>query len=207
MNRKGIAVYVRVSTKRQDTKNQEPDLRAWLKANRKGRPVSWFRDEFTGAVLKRPGMQKLDAAIRDGDVGTVVVWRLDRLGRTAHELLGWLNQLEVTGVEFISIRDAIDTTTPAGKLLRTMLAGFAEYEREVLSERIKAGISKAKAAGKHWGGRTAGHRTRLTPERLRSIGALLAAGKQKAQIARELGISERSVYRGIELVHDHPDSR
>ncbi|MCP3978984.1 MAG: recombinase family protein [bacterium] len=115
MCKKGIAVYLRVSTTGQDLASQEPDLKAWLRGNRKGRRVTWYRDTFTGATMKRPGMQDLEADIRTGKIGTVVVWRLDRLGRTVLELLTWLDALDVAGVEFVSVRDAVDTTTAAGR--------------------------------------------------------------------------------------------
>jgi len=200
MIKKTIAVYVRVSTAGQDLQSQEPDLKAWLKANRKGRRVSWYRDKFTGTTMRRPGMIELEADVHAGQVGAVVVWRLDRLGRTAHELLSWLNQLDVAGVEFVSVRDAIDTATPAGKLLRTMLAGFAEYEREVISERVRAGIKKARASGKRWGGRKPGARTKLTPQVLRTIRAALGEGTSKAEIARQLHVDRSTVYEAIELI-------
>ena len=199
MSKKGIAVYLRVSTTGQDLASQEPDLKAWLRSNRKGRRVSWYRDKFTGATMKRPGMEKLDAAIRAGTIGTIVVWRLDRMGRTVLELLTWLQALDVAGVEFVSVRDAIDTRTPAGKLMRTMLAGFAEYERELLSERVKAGQRKARAQGKSWGGRQTGMRPKLTPKVVRSVKALVRSGTPKAEIARQLGIDRKSVYNALEL--------
>jgi DNA invertase Pin-like site-specific DNA recombinase len=80
--KKAIAVYLRVSTTGQDVKSQEPDLRAWVRANSRGGTVRWFRDQFTGATLNRPEMRHLETDVRSGRVGTVVVWRLDRLGRT-----------------------------------------------------------------------------------------------------------------------------
>ena len=89
----------------------------------------------------RPEMERLERDVRSGAVATIVVWRLDRLGRTALETLSFLEQLEATGVEFISIRDGFDASSPTGRLLRTILAAFAEYEREVMSERIRAGIA------------------------------------------------------------------
>lgn len=199
---KSIAVYLRVSTAGQDLAAQEPDLRAWLKANRKGRRVSWYRDKFTGTTLRRPGMADLEADVQAGKIGAVVVWRLDRVGRTAVELLSWLKSLEVAGVEFVSVRDAIDTSTAAGKLLRTILAGFAEYEREVISERIRAGIRKARAQGKKWGGRKPGARTKLTPKVLKSIRALLREETPKAEIARQLKIDRSTVYQAEKLIAD-----
>ena len=130
---KTIAVYVRVSSAGQDLAAQEPDLKAWLKTHRKGRRVVWYWDKFTGVSMRRPGMAKLEADVRAGKVGTILVWRLDRVGRTTAELLSWLANLELAGVEFVSVRNAIDTSTADGRLLVTILAGFAEYEREVLS--------------------------------------------------------------------------
>jgi len=88
----------------------------------------------------------------------------------------------------------------AGRLLKVILAGVSEYEGEVIRERIKAGIAKAKAQGKRWGGRQVGHRTRLTGKKLTAVDALLKEGTAKAEIARQLNISERSVYRAVELI-------
>ncbi len=191
---------MRVSSAGQDLAAQEPDLKAWLKTHRKGRRVVWYRDTFTGTTMKRPGMAKLEADVRVGKVGTILVWRLDRVGRTAVELLSWLKDLELAGVEFVSVRDAIDTSTAAGKLLRTILAGFAEYEREVISERVRAGIKKAQAQGKRWGGRAQGSRTKLTPGVIKTIGASLREGTSKAEVARQLGIDRSTVYEAIELI-------
>jgi len=104
MSQLSIAVYVRVSSSGQDLGSQEPDLKAWLKAHAKGRRVAWYRDTFTGKTLRRPGMRKLEAGLNARQIGTLVVWRLDRLGRTAREMLTFLDQLEATGVEFVSVR-------------------------------------------------------------------------------------------------------
>lgn len=199
MRSKAIAVYLRVSTTGQDLASQEPDLKAWLRSNRKGRRVTWYRDKFTGATMKRPGMQDLEADIRAAKVGTVVVWRLDRLGRTVLELLSWLQQLDVAGVEFVSVRDSIDTTTAAGRLFRTILAGFAEYERELIGERVRAGQAKARARGKRWGGRKPGTRPKLTDDVVRSVKTLVGDGVPKAKVARQLGIDRKSVYAALEL--------
>lgn len=195
MKQRSIAVYVRVSTTGQDTASQEPDLEAWLKANAGGRPVRWYRDTFTGKTLRRPAMLELEQDLRSGRVGVVVVWRLDRLGRTAPETLAFLQDLDIAGVDFVSVRDGVDGRSAAGRLFRTILAGFAEYEREVISERIRAGIARAKADGKRWGGKKVGQRHKLTPEKLRALHGLLATGTKKAAIARQLGISRSSLYR------------
>ena len=127
--------------------------------------------------------------------------RLDRLGRTAPELLPFLKRLDDTGVQFVSLRDGFDHTSPSGRLLRTILAGFAEYEREVITERIVAGIAKAKAAGKRWGGRKPGLRPTLNAAKLRAVQALLEAGTPKTEVARQLRISRSTVYTAIALLN------
>lgn len=194
---KTIAIYLRVSTIGQDVASQEPDLKAWLRVHGRKRPVGWYRDTFTGKTFKRPAMHQLEEDIRSAKIGTVVVWRLDRLGRTASETLRFLDDLDAGGVGFVSVRDGIDSTSAAGRLLRTILAGFAEYEHEVISERIHAGIARAKAAGKRWGGKKLGQRSKLTKEKLGALNDLLAAGKNKAAIARQLGISRSTIYRSL----------
>jgi DNA invertase Pin-like site-specific DNA recombinase len=199
MDKQAIAIYLRVSTANQDLRSQEPDLKAWLTAHGRGRPVRWYRDIFSGKTMRRPAMETLEADIVAGKVSTVVVWRVDRLGRTAAGVLAFLERLDVATVKFVAVRDGFDSDTPAGRLVRGVLAQVAAYEREVISDRIRAGIAKAKADGKRWGGRKKGQRTRLTDKTVHSINALLAAGTKKAEIARQLRLSERSVYRAGEL--------
>lgn len=200
MNDKRIALYARVSSSGQDLASQKPDLQQWAETHLNGREVVWYEDTCTGATMTRPGMDALESDLWAGSIGAMVVWRLDRLGRTASEMLVFLEQLEATGIEFVSIRDGVDAASPTGRLLRTILAGFAEYEREVISDRIRAGIAKAKANGKRWGGRSPGLRPILTPERLQVIQTLLAGGTSRAEIARQLGISRSSVYEAIRLL-------
>ncbi len=207
MSTKHIAIYVRVSSSGQDVASQEPDLHAWECEHADGRQVLWYRDTFTGATFARPGIEALERDARAGLVDCIVVWRLDRLGRTAAQTLSFLSQLDELGVELISIRDGFDAGSATGRLLRTILAGFAEYEREVISERVRAGILAAKAQGKRWGGRKPGLRPTLTPARLQVIEALLDAGTAKTEIARQLGISRSTVYESIGIIAHQPKAR
>jgi len=200
MGKKLIAVYLRVSTANQDLRSQEPDLKSWLRVHGRGRDIRWYRDTFSGRTMRRPGIEQLETDVAAGKVDTVVVWRVDRLGRTAAGMLAFLEQLDESGVTFVAVRDGFDSGTPAGRLVRGVLAQVAAYEREVISDRIRAGIAKAKADGKRWGGRKKGQRTRLTEKKVLSISALLAAGTKKAEIARHLGIGERSVYRALGIL-------
>lgn len=211
MSRRHAAVYVRVSSTGQDLASQEPDLSAWIAQHVADDPVRWYRDVSSGANFERPAFDLLARAVAAGHVSRIVVWRLDRLGRTAAQTLAFLAQLDRLGVEFVSIKDGFDATSPTGRLLRTILAGFAEYEREVISQRIRAGIARARASGKRWGGRRPGLRPKLTPARVQMIQTLAASGTPKTEIARQLRLSRSSVYMAMTLeqgnAHDVPLSR
>src|SRR5262245_47576205 len=109
--KKATAIYLRVSTSGQDVASQEPDLRVWLRAHGRRGSVLWYHDRFTGATLERPGMRKLEDDIQSGKVETLVVWRLDRLGRTAGQTIMFLDGLRDAGVRFVSLRDGVDTSS------------------------------------------------------------------------------------------------
>lgn len=193
-----VAVYVRVSSSTQDTRSQEPDLQTWSRAQTDD--VAWYRDKATGTNLDRPGLERLLADARSGRIGKVVVWRLDRLGRTARGLLTLLEELQTLGVGFVSLREGFDLATPAGRLMAGVLASVAAYETEVRKERQLAGIAKAKESGKKWGGRKPGTRVRLTGEKERLIRQLHAEGKPIAGIARLVGLTRKTVYAALERI-------
>jgi len=132
----------------------------------------------------------------------VVCRRLDRLGRTARGLLALLDELQALNVGFVSLREGIDLSTPAGRLMLVVLAGVSQYETEVRKERQLAGIAKAKADGKKWGGRMPGTRIRLSVEKEALIRQLHAEGKAIAAIARLVGLSRKSVYKALEPTRD-----
>ncbi len=110
-----IAVYVRVSTHKQDTKSQEPDLQQWVTAFGNGSPVTWYRDKATGKTMDRPGWKRLEADMRAGKIGALVCWRLDRWGRTASGLTALFEELTARRVNLVSLKDGIDLSTPAGR--------------------------------------------------------------------------------------------
>jgi len=147
-----IAVYLRVSTRRQDTRSQEPDLKRWLDAFANGSEVRWYRDHATGKSMDRPGWKKLDAELDGGNVSQVVVWRLDRLGRTASGLTALFEKLVSRRVGLVSLKDGFDLSTAAGRLMANLLASVASFELELRAERVLAGQAAARAAGKRWGG-------------------------------------------------------
>ena len=143
---KHVAIYVRVSGKTQDTRSQKPDLERWATAQ--DTPVKWYSDRFTGKTMSRPGWGQLEADIAAGKVSTIVCWRVDRLGRTAKGLTALFADLQAQGINLISLKDGLDLSTPAGRLMAHVLASVAQFETEVRVERILAGQAVARAAGK-----------------------------------------------------------
>jgi len=190
-----IAVYVRVSSRKQDTKSQAPDLERWAAAHANDEAVKWYHDKFTGKTMERQGWQRLEAAIHRGDVSKVVVWRLDRLGRTASGLTGLFDDLRSRNVGLVSLKDGLDLNTPAGRLMANVLASVAQYETEIRAERTLAGQAVARANGKCWGGSRKGRRIWVTPEQERMILRLHSEGEKIAAIARTVNLSRPTVYR------------
>jgi DNA invertase Pin-like site-specific DNA recombinase len=191
-----VGIYLRVSSRQQDERSQEPDLQTWARAQAED-AVTWFKDKFTGTTMDRPGLERLLADVRAGKINKVVVWRLDRLGRTAKGLLTLLDELQALGVGFVSLREGFDLAIPAGRLMAGVLASVAAYETEVRKERQLAGIAKAKAEGKSWGGRKVGTRVRLTVEKEKLIRQLHTEGQPVAAIARLVGLTRKTVYKAI----------
>lgn len=195
-NRKHTAVYVRVSTASQDHASQLPDLERWTQAH--DGPVVWYRDKFTGKTMDRPAMAKLTLALHRGEVARIVVWRLDRLGRTAKGLCELFDDLRARQVDLVSLRDGFSLASPAGRLHARILASVAEYETEVRAERVRAGQTAAKARGKRWGGSEKGRLLKVTPEQVEAISTMVAQGHEITRIARITGLSRPTVYRVLE---------
>lgn len=190
--RKHIAIYVRVSSKQQDQRSQEPELERWQKAQEG--EIVWYRDKFTGRTMQRPGMDKLLKAIERGEVSTIVVWRLDRLGRTAKGLTALFEDLRSKGVGLVSLKDGLDLGTPAGRLMANVLASVAAYETEVRAERVLAGQAAARARGKRWGGSCKGRRVKVKKEQAALVRRMRGEGAAVAAIARATGLSRPTVY-------------
>jgi DNA invertase Pin-like site-specific DNA recombinase len=187
------AIYMRVSSRAQDMAAQEPDLKRWAQAH--GDSVVWYRDKFTGKSMDRPGWNKLANAINSGKIGKVVVWRLDRLGRTAKGLTALFEELAQKKVNLISLRDGIDLHTAAGRLMANVLASVAQYETEVRAERVRAGQHAARKNGVTWGGSKPGWRWKVTDDQATAVVDMKKAGKPITQIARVTGLSRPTVYR------------
>lgn len=197
MTDKHVAIYIRVSTSQQDTASQKPDLERWAEGQRQ--PVKWYHDKISGKTMDRPGMGKVLAAIERGEVSAVVCWRLDRLGRTAKGLTALFEDLQKARVNLVSLKDGLDLTTPAGRLMANVLASVAMFETEVRAERILAGQAVAKANGKTWGGSEPGRliANGATKEQVDAIQKMSRAGSGVTEIARATGLSRPTVYRHL----------
>jgi putative DNA-invertase from lambdoid prophage Rac len=181
-------LYARVSTNDQQTlAMQIRALREYVA--RRGWTVALQIREIGSGAVERKAREQLIEAARRREIDVVLVWRLDRWGRSVTDLLATLQELEHLGVGFVSLTEALDLTTPAGRAIAGLLAIFAEFEREILRERTRAGLAQARLNGKHLGRPlTAGLYTA-------EIRKLHRAGVAKAEIARRLQIGRTSVRR------------
>ena len=176
--------YARVSTTQQDEALQQDALET-------ARVDRIFVDKASGATASRPALDELLGQLRAGD--TVVVWRLDRLGRSLRHLIDVVGDLEQRGVGLRSLTESIDTSTPGGKLIFHVFGALAEFERDLIRERTQAGLAAARARG-----RVGGRPTVWTPEKLAAARAMYEEGEQDvATIARVVGVSRATVYRGL----------
>jgi putative DNA-invertase from lambdoid prophage Rac len=181
-------LYARVSTNDQQTiPLQIRALREY--AARRGWTIAMQVKEVGSGASQRQPREKLLEAARRREIDVVLVWRLDRWGRSVADLLATLQELEHLGVGFVSLTEALDLTTPAGRAMAALLAVFAEFEREILRERVRAGLAHARQNGQTLGRPvTAG----LQADKARK---LHRAGVSKAEIARRLQIGRTSVRR------------
>jgi putative DNA-invertase from lambdoid prophage Rac len=181
-------LYARVSTNDQQTlPMQNRAMREY--AARRGWTVTVQVREIGSGAAKREAREKLLEAARRREIDVVVVWRLDRWGRLVADLLTTLQELEHLGVGFVSLTEALDLTTPVGRAMAGLLAVFAEFEKEILSERTRAGLAHARQNGRKLG------RPATAAKHAMEIRKLYGTGMSKAEIARRLKIGRTSVRR------------
>jgi DNA invertase Pin-like site-specific DNA recombinase len=194
------ALYARVSTigHGQDVGLQLDELRA-AAAQRGWVVVEEFVDDgVSGAKASRPALDRMMAAARLGRLDLVAVWKLDRLGRSLANLLGTLDELGHHGVGFVSLRDSgIDTTSPSGRLLLQVMGAFAEFERGMIQERVKAGVERARQRGVKFG-------RRPVELDLRPAVAMLEAGHGIKVTARALRLSTSTLRRRLQEAGEWP---
>jgi len=181
-------LYARVSTNDQRTLSmQSRAMREY--AARRGWAIAVQVREIGSGAIKREARKKLLDAARRREIDVVLVWRLDRWGRSVTDLLATLQELEHLGVGFVSLTEALDLTTPAGRAMAGLLAIFAEFEREILRERTRAGLVQARQNGKQLG------RPVTAALHATEVRNLHRAGVSKSEIARRLQIGRTSVRR------------
>src|SRR3984957_15649847 len=176
--------YARVSTTEQDASLQHDALKA-------AGCIKVFTDKTSGSLERRPQLDRLLDQLRPGD--TIVVWRLDRLGRSLKHLIQLIEDLAERQVGFRSLSEGMDTTTPGGKLIFSIFGALAEFERSLIRERTVAGLAAARARG-----RVGGRPPVMTPEKLRVARQLYDAQELTVEeIAKTIGVSRKTVYRHL----------
>jgi len=175
--------YARVST-------QDQNLDLQSEALTKAGCEKIFNDKISGSRAERPGLTKALEMLREGD--TLVVWKLDRLGRSVKNLVDLVGELHQQGIQFKSLTDAIDTGTPSGRFFFHVMASLAEMERDLAVERTRAGLEVARQLG-----RKGGRRRQMTESKIESAKKLLANGVPPRDVATNLGVSVPTLYRWI----------
>ena len=175
--------YARVST-------QDQHLELQREALVKAGCQKVFEDKVSGTRADRPGLAKALEMLREGDA--LVVWKLDRLGRSVKQLVDLIGELRQQGVQFKSVTDAIDTGTPSGRFFFHVMASLSEMERELIVERTRAGLQVARQLG-----RKGGRKPKMTQSKVNSARQLLSVGTPPKDVARNLGVSVPTLYRWV----------
>ena len=192
---KRVGLYYRVSTPAQTTENQRIDLER-VSASRSWSIVATYADEgISGEKGRgdRPGLDSLLKAATRGEIDLVAVWSLDRLGRSLQHLVETVNELHSVGVDLYIHQQALDTSTPAGKLAFSVFGALAEYERELIRERVKAGLERAKRQGTKLG-----RPTNLNDSVRAAIVELRARDLSIRRIAAQLRVGTGTVYKVLQ---------
>jgi len=175
--------YARVST-------QDQNLEFQREALTKAGCEKIIEDKLSGSRFERPGLSKVLEILRKGD--TLIVWKLDRLGRSVKQLVNLVGELHKQGIQIKSLTDAIDTGTPAGRFFFHIMASLAEMERELTIERTRAGLEIARKLG-----RKGGRKPKMTESKIEAAKKLLTSGIPPKDIAKNLGVSVPTLYRWI----------
>lgn len=194
MRKKTAALYCRVSTSEQSTAMQRLDLRRYCTER------GWLMREYvdvgvSGAKDRRPGLDDLMADARKLRFDVVMVWRFDRFARSTRHLVSALEEFRHLGIDFVSYQENIDTSSPIGRALFTIISAIAELERSIISERVKGGMRRAKAAGKKIGRPSVAV---ALQEQLRYIAQQGTVLKSVRALAAELGVSKSAVHKALQ---------
>lgn len=198
LKQKRAGLYVRCSTADQSTNAQESELREF--AERRGWLVHRVYSDkgISGAKTQRPALDQLFADCHKRVIDAVLIWRYDRFARSLKELLRALEELQALGIEFISLKEGVDTSVPQGRLVFSIFGAIAEFERSLIAERVKAGIAQARREGKRIGRKPL---RELSQTDIRTIIAAHAGGKSIRQTARDFQTTEFMVKKILSARH------
>lgn len=186
-----VGLYARISTQEQQTlKLQTEAMLDYVE--RRGWSAAFQIEDIGSGAEEREGRETLMKAARQRQLDVILVWKLDRWGRSLGDLVTTLDELNELNVGFVSLTEALDLTTKTGRAMAGLLAVFAEFERELLRERVKAGIAKSRSKGTVWG------RPRSAAKHQKKVKELFEQGLSKSEIARQVGIGRTSVRRILE---------
>ena len=184
---KTIATYARVSTDKQAVEMQLAELKDYRKKREWGIYKEYIDQGYSGGNIKRPAFAQMMEAARKRKFDVLLVWKLDRLGRSLKDLIDTLDELGALGIDFVSYENQLDTSTPTGKLVFHVIGAVAEFEKDIIRERVKAGLENAKRKGKRLG------RPPVPDGVLEKAKALRKEGLSFRKIGKRLGVDEGTV--------------
>src|SRR6202790_2682032 len=176
---------------RASTEDQNPAMQ--LAALKKAGCKTVFKDEVTGAHVKRPALTRCLKNLKTGD--TLIVWKLDRLGRSLRDLIHMLDGFKQQGIKFRSLTEAIDTETPTGRAMWQMIGVLAELERSLIVERTRAGVKTAQRRGVKFG-----RKPKLAPQQISHARKLIGQGEDRQQVAALFKVGRKTLYRALATV-------
>ena len=189
--KKTVAIYARVSTDRQTVDMQIHELKEYVKRRGWNLYREFIDQGYSGSDTKRPAFQEMMNEAKKRKFDVLLVWKLDRLSRSMKDLVMVLNELGGLGIDFVSYDNNLDTSTPTGKLVFHVIGAVAEFEKDIIKERVKAGLENAKRKGKKLG------RPGVDDSVIEEAKVLRGQGKSFRTIGKELGISEGVVRRRL----------
>ena len=188
---RSVAIYARVSTDKQKVEMQLAELREYVQRANWKIYREFIDNGYSGKNTARPALGEMMGEARRRKFDLVLVWKLDRLSRSLKDLITTLDELGHLGIDFISYDNKIDTSSPTGKLVFQVIGAVAEFERNIILERVKAGLRNAKRNGKRLG------RPPISPRIIEKANQLRSEGLSYRQIGKKLGISEGMVRKGL----------
>jgi len=191
MTGKSVAIYARVSTDRQSTESQLNTLREYIEKREWNLFKEYIDEGFTGSNTKRPAFKEMMADAKKRRFDVLLVYKLDRLSRSLKDLIITLDDLKSTGIDFVSYDNSLDTTTPTGRLIFHVVGSVAEFEREIIKERVKSGLENARRKGKRLG------RPPVSSALVEEAKRLRSQGMPYRKIGLQLGIPESTVRANI----------